>query len=88
MSDKFAIFPDEASHPAREAFAITPHATNAISPLPKAIYVGGAGDIALRCVDSGADVTLVAVPVGTILPVRASHVRVTGTTATNLVGLA
>lgn len=76
---------------ARSALAITPHDTNALTQVdgdyPRAIYVGGAGNIALRLYGDTADVTLTAVPVGTVLNLRASHVRSTSTTATNLVAL-
>lgn len=67
-------------------FAITPHDTNALTASTRAIYVGGAGNIVL--VTSGGDtLTLMAVPVGTVLPIEAKVVKATSTTATNLVGL-
>lgn len=87
MSDKFGMQQDSADKPAREAFTITPHATDPLPTVTKAIYVGGAGNITLRAVGSDTDVTFTAPPVGTIIPICASHVRAT-TTATNLVGLA
>lgn len=73
--------------PAQKAAAITPHDTNALAAVTNGIYVGGTGAITLRPVNSPADVVFTAIPVGSILPIRASHVRATGTTATNLVGL-
>lgn len=88
MTDAFGIEPDRVERPSRNSFAITPHATNPVIPLPKGIYVGGAGNITLRTVDGTADVVLNNVPAGVILPVRAQFVRATGTTATGLVGLA
>ncbi|MDZ7588222.1 MAG: hypothetical protein U5J78_03345 [Parasphingorhabdus sp.] len=87
MPDTFSQYGDSPTAPARRAFAIAPHATNEIDPLPKAIIVGGDGNIALRAVDSTADVTI-AVKAGQVLPVRAQYIRVAGTTATGLVGLA
>lgn len=60
--------------------AITPHATNAISPVPRAIHVGTAGDLVCRFKDSGADVTL-KVAAGTCLPYRLQYVRDTSTAA-------
>ena len=54
--------------------------------LPKAIYVGGAGDLVLRLAGEAADITLAAVPAGTLLPLRVSHVRATSS-ATLLVAL-
>lgn len=69
-------------------FPITPHATNEIDPLPKAIYVGTGGDIVLRGVRGVVDVTFKNVPSGAILDIRAQYIRAAGTTAANLVGLA
>lgn len=53
----------------------------------RAIYVGGAGDVAVVMEGGGAAVTFKAPPVGTILPVRTSKVMATNTTATLLIGL-
>lgn len=78
---------DQPIAPSRAPFAVIPHATNALPSLPKALYVGTAGDIVLRGVEGAADVTFKAVPAGTILPVQAQYVRVAGTTAADIVGL-
>jgi len=88
MADRFDSQIDSLTQPARQAFAITPHATAEIDPLPKAIYVGTGGDITLRAADSQADVLFRNVAAGQILDVRARHVRTTGTTAADIVGLA
>ncbi len=88
MADRFETQADTLSLPARRAFSIAAHATAEIDPLPKAIYVGTGGDIVLRGVDSAVDVTFKSVPSGAILDVRAQYIRVAGTTASNLVGLA
>lgn len=69
------------------AAAVTPHDTNAQSTDIVALYVGGAGNITLRTEDRDTDVLFTGVPVGTILPVKATHVRATGTTATAIVAL-
>jgi hypothetical protein len=66
--------------------AITPHNTNAISPVPRAIHVGTAGDLACRFKDSSADVTLKVVA-GVCYAYRLQYVRVTGTTAADMVAL-
>lgn len=88
MSDRFENLIDTPSQPARLGFAITPHATDAIDPLPKAIYVGTGGDLVGRPADSSADVTFRNVQAGQILDVRLSHIRAAGTTAADIVGLA
>jgi hypothetical protein len=74
----------------RHAKAITPHDTNPINPgggPTSSIYVGGAGNITCRLVDSTADVLFTGLLAGTVLDVQATHVRATGTTATALVAM-
>ncbi len=67
-------------------FAITPDNTAPLKFTTRAIWVGTTGNITLRLYGDSADVTLNSVPVG-LLRVRATHVRATGTAASNLVGL-
>lgn len=72
----------------RRAVAVTPHDTNAsIVGSPTALYVGGAGNIAMRLKGDGADATWVGVPAGTVLHVKPSHIRSTNTTATSILAL-
>lgn len=51
-----------------------------------AIYVGTSGDLVLVGSD-GTQATFKSVPSGTLLPIHAVQVRLTGTTATNIVAL-
>lgn len=51
----------------------------------RALYVGGAGDVAIKHTEGGDAVTYVGVPAGTILPVSGVRVMSTNTTATNMV---
>ena len=87
MADNFATFTDSVYAPARNVFVITPHATNEVSPKPKAIRADTAGTITFRTVDGSADVVMT-VSAGEILPVRVKYVRVSGTTVTLIHGLA
>jgi hypothetical protein len=87
MPDRFETQLDSPALPARDAFAIAPHDSNAITILPKAIYVGTGGTLVGRAVGASADVTFRNLQSGQILDVRLSHVRATGTSATDLVGL-
>lgn len=85
-TDRFALRSAAPEGPAEVAFAISPHATDELAEVTRAIYVGTGGDLAL--IDSaGNAVTFRAVPAGSVLPVRARAVRITGTTAADLVGL-
>jgi hypothetical protein len=88
MADRFDAQTDTVSQPAREAFAITPHASNEVDPLPKALFVGTGGNITLRAAGSGADVVFKNVASGQILDVRARYIRAAGTTAADIIGLA
>ena len=55
--------------------------------LPKAVYVGTSGTLVVRAIDGSADVTFTNVANGTILDIRVTSIRSTGTAATNLIGL-
>lgn len=73
--------------PFHTALAITPHDTTNIKSkwATRGVYVGGAGDV--TAVVNGAAILFKSVPVGTILPINATRVNATGTTATYLVAL-
>lgn len=86
--DNFEPALDSLIAPARNAFPITPNDTATLPTLPKAIYVGYGGNVALRAVDATQDVVFYNLPNGSILDVRAKFVRAAGTTALNLIGLA
>ena len=87
MPDPFQSHADQVSAPARRAVAVTPHDTNALTDIPKALYVGTAGNITMRGVDGASDQLWKNVPAGAILPIRASHVRASGTTAADILAL-
>ena len=76
-----------SSAPLGAGFSITPHDSNELASVPRAVYVGGQGTLVIVLDGDTAAVTLVAVPAGTLLPIRARVVKATGTTATNLVAL-
>lgn len=53
---------------------------------PAVLYVGGAGNI--KCVTMGGDIIdLLGVTAGSFIPIQIKGIRVTGTTATNIVAL-
>ncbi|WP_408585894.1 hypothetical protein [Novosphingobium sp.] len=87
MADPFSNMADSVQSPARQMFVITPHATNQVDPLPKAIRADGAGTITLQAADSVSDVTINVVA-GEVVPVRARFVRASGTTVATIHGLA
>jgi hypothetical protein len=72
--------------PSSHASAVTPHDTNDLPFISRALFVGGAGNVAVE-MGSGDNVTFTGVPAGFILPIEVSKVLSTGTTATNIVAL-
>ena len=79
-------FGNALAYSAEDFVVITPSDSVALPFRCKAIYVGGAGDVAVFAKDGVTSVTFKAVPLG-ILWIRASYVKATGTTATNLLAL-
>ncbi len=74
--------------PADNSYAVTPHDTNEVwAYLPRAIYVGGAGDINMMLEGDEQPTLFVSVPAGAILPLKARVIMATGTTATSIVAL-
>lgn len=69
-----------------KGFAITPSDVTELANVTRAVYVGGAGNLAVE-LPNGTVLVFMAVPVGTMLPVRAAKIRSTSTTATNIIGL-
>ena len=88
MDDPFAAHAPALLDPARRAFAITPSDGVALATLPRAIFVGTGGTITLRAIDSAQDVVLRGLAAGQTVDIRAVFVRASGTTASDLVGLA
>jgi hypothetical protein len=72
--------------PSASAAAITPNdATNFAGGACRGIYVGGAGNI--TAIVGGSAILFTAVPAGMILPIVATRVNATATTATAMVAL-
>lgn len=72
---------------ARSAFAVTPHDTNALTAVTRALWIGGAGNLVVMFDGDTAAVTLVGVASGTLLPIQVRIVLATNTTATSIVAL-
>jgi hypothetical protein len=75
-----------ATSPAVSQVAITKSDTTVYDPPLKALWVGGAGDVAVVAADDTAAVTISGVNGGQIIPVSISKVMSTNTTATLMVG--
>jgi hypothetical protein len=71
----------------KAAVAVVPHDTNKFTRgVCQGIYVGGAGNVA-AVMEDGTVATFTAPPVGSILPIRATRVNATNTTATLMLAL-
>lgn len=80
----------DISSPAARAAVVTP-STSALALVAaegatRGLYVGGAGNVEVIML-AGNTVIFSAVPVGTILPIRVTHVLAANTTATLIVAL-
>ncbi len=86
--DEFRTLADSPAEPSRNPFAVTPNDSTELAIIPKALFIGTGGSIALRGVGAAADVIFRNVASGQVLDVRAQFVRATGTTAADIVALA
>ena len=91
MTDRAPDWSPDYDGPHSYALPVTPHDTNQLTAGrdgygPRAIYVGGAGNITCRFGDD-TNVLFTAVPVGTVLRIRPTMIRDSGTTATAIVAL-
>jgi hypothetical protein len=89
MADKFSGYADSVASPSRAPVAIVPSDTADLANVPKAIFVGTGGDIALIGIDGAPETPVLFrnVPTGTTLDVCARRIIATGTTAQDLVAL-
>lgn len=80
----------EITRPGASHVAVTKSDTVDIAKVnnqyPRALYVGGAGDVVLVTPD-GVAVTYSSVPAGSLLPVQTRRVNSASTTATNMVAI-
>lgn len=86
MSDRFSHTQPSLSGPASAAFAVTPSDSDSLREVSRALYVGEAGSVSARML-SGEVVTFQNLAAGSMLPVRASAVLATGTSAASIVAL-
>lgn len=85
MVDKYVGW-DQVDSPAKEMWLITPHDTNEVTPVPKALRFNAAGAVKLLAMGSTTPVTIT-VAAGEVIPVRAKIVYDTDTDAIVIHGL-
>lgn len=76
----------DVTTPALKMWLITPHDTNVLDPIPKALRFDAAGAVTLRAMQSSVDV-VINVAAGEVLAVRAILVKDTGSDAIVIHGL-
>ncbi len=84
--DKFSDYPTSLTAPARDAAPVSPDDAADLAVLPRALFVGQAGDVSARLA-GGQSVVFRNVQAGSVLPVRAARVNATGTTAADILAL-
>ena len=80
------IYGSHGSGSAGSAVAVTP-SDSTILAHTRALFVGGAGNVAVRMMHSQATITFTGVPAGALLPISVDKVMLTNTTATNIVAV-
>ena len=84
--DSFSTRSQNLNAPIRAGQAVTPSDEADLPVLPRALFVGSGGTLAVDLADGGS-VTFEGVPAGTLLPLRAGRVRQSGTTASAILAL-
>lgn len=72
---------------ATKAVSVTPNDNSDLATVSRAIWVGGAGSLAVILAEDSSAVTFAGVAAGTLLPLRAKRVMSTNTTATSIVAV-
>lgn len=84
--DAFKDYPITPTSPINDAASVTPDDLNDLASLPRALYVGTAGNLAVVTA-GGQSVSFNNIPAGSLLPLRARRVSATGTTAGDILAL-
>lgn len=87
MADNFASTAVGLTGPATRSGAVTPSDGVDLANVSRALWVGGAGNVAVMLRDDTVATTFVGVAAGTMMPLRVKRVMSTGTTATNIVAI-
>jgi hypothetical protein len=72
--------------PSNHLLALTPNDAVDLTYVTRGIYIGGAGDLAVRD-EFNNDVTFTNLVPGIILPIRVVRIFATGTSVTDIIGL-
>lgn len=84
-TDNF-LHPPHLTTPMQNAYRINSSNTANVSYVTRAIYVGATGSLVVDMKGGDANVTFLAVPAGTVLPLRVIKVKA-ASTANSIIGL-
>ena len=87
MADSFSGVGISRNAPAVSAAAITPADSTPLANVPRAIYIGGSGNVSVKMADNNSQVVFFGLSAGTVLSASVSYVNSTNTTATSLIAL-
>lgn len=88
MSDTFSDKPIQIDSPVVDGEAVDiGSGDHTFTQTTRAIWVGEGGDVSVDLAGGTTALVLKGVQTGTLIPVRASEINQTGTTAANIVGL-
>ncbi|MFK7941611.1 MAG: hypothetical protein AB8B85_01660 [Paracoccaceae bacterium] len=73
--------------PSVDGATITPNDSADLSPLPRALYIGGAGNVSVDTFGGTESLVFVGAQAGSIIPMAVRRVNATGTTATDIVAM-
>ena len=88
MFDPYQDVPPSVTSPAETSFAIDPSDSQALAYATKAAFIGTGGDLTVRLARDSEDRTFRNLANAQVLDIRVTHVRATGTTASDIVGFA
>jgi len=74
------------NHPNPAEYALAVVTDTTFDTTTRGVYVGGTGNLSVRFAN-GTDVVFINVQAGSVIPVRATRVNASGTTATNMVAM-
>ena len=87
MADRYNVGSSGLTGSATRSASVSPNDSTDLTNVTRALWVGGAGNVAVMLLDDSAAVTFVGVAAGTLLPLRVRRVMSTNTTATNIVAV-
>ena len=83
----FAKNASKLDDPGTRAYEITPHNTNQLARIPRAIIVGAAGNVECYLIGDESTAVTIYCAAGVPIPIRPFRILATGTAATGIVGL-